>query len=284
MNSGIANSVDDTLLQARIQELYNVLIGSGQQCDASVLLADEARLFLKQAIQITPPKNKAQGENAVMSDLKKTFSVAEDTFAKYVAAAFGTNGIDKWLTDVSGNHLHLKWDHLDSVPNSRMGDYHQSQRNSRGRVRGNAVGDVVGGGAGGGSGFWPAKYVVTQDSFVWYYDKVRQRVGMRKAGWIRAYMTLGGNAPAWVKRHASKNLGGVENGLSNAAHPSIKMFSHAPGAKDDEAILHAAFKVRIQNIVRRMKLIASGYAQDVARKMRVTRKATVTDSGFNLSE
>lgn len=262
-------TVDDTRLQARIEELYDALAGAGRGSDCATILEDEARLFLKTAIALTPPKNKAQGENAVKSDLKKIFTPVEDVFAQYIASEFGTSGVDKWLTSPSdGRRYELKWDTLD-VQGYGMDAYHERSRNARGRVPGRQLPKIAG-------KFWPAKYVVSQSAFASYLAKLKTHVGMRKSGWLRAYYEVGGKLPSWIQRHASKGLGRVVNNLATPGKPSITMASHAPGALDDERVLREAFKIRIRVIGRRIKLLASGYAKDVASGMRIRKHAAKT--------
>lgn len=253
-------TINDKRFQERLEQLVDAL-----DVDPQVVLADEARLFLKQAINLTPPKSKAQGEQAIRDDLARTFTAANDDFLLYETGGFGSN-IDKWITNSSGQKVHIQFDGVD-VNGRGMRRYHQSQRNARGRVvgrgaKGNKVGDT-----------WKARYVVGYAAMAEYTAQVLARVGIRKSSWLRAYYEVGGKLPAWIQRHAQRGMGGVQNNLHVKGHPSIVMSSHAPGVKDDERILRDTFRARAEAIGKRLKLLASGYAADVKTGIKIGKHA-----------
>lgn len=253
--------INDQKFQERIEQLVDAL---GK--DPQVVLADEARLFLKQAINLTPPKSKAQGEQAIRDDLNRTFTAANDDFLIYEADGGFKSNLDKWFTNAKGERVHMQFDAVD-VQGRGMRRYHQSQRNARGRTvgrgnRGSKTGSL-----------WKARYVVGYAALAEYTAKVLQRVGIRKSGWLRAYYEVGGKLPSWIQRQAQRGMGRVQNNLNVKGHPSIVMASHAPGVMDDERILRDTFRARGEAIAKRIKLFLSGYSEDVKSGIKIRTHA-----------
>ena len=78
-----------------------------------------------------------------------------------------------------------------------------------------------------------------------YRKKMQGRVGTAKAGWLTAYINLGGKrAPDWVKRHGMA-LGSYQNGL-NSARPFVAVGNNTRWGKGAgaQATVHAAFAAR----------------------------------------
>lgn len=254
-----------TINDERFQQLLAQLVDK-LGLDAKVVVADEGRLFLKQAIGLTPPKTKAQGEQAIRDDLARVFTPANESFLIYEFSSRDKSNVDQWFNNSKGQNVHVQWDGLD-IHGSGMRIYHQQQRNARGRTvgrgsKGNKIGEL-----------WKAKYVTSYDAFNTYLKKIQARVGMRKAGWLRAYYEIGGKLPQWIERHARRGLGRVQNNLDVPNHPSIIMASHAPGVMDDERILKDTFRARSEAIKKRIKLIVSGYAADVKAGIKIRNHA-----------
>lgn len=259
---------NDAKFQAQLNALADVLISSGVQSDPAVIVADEARLFLKQAINLTPPqKGKAQGEQAALADIKRIFTGADESFLLYEFGNSGAN-IDRWFTNKKGEKVHAQFEALD-IHGAGMRQYHTSQRNSRGRTVGRHNESRQG-------SDWKARYVVSYGALADYSKKILSRVGMRKSGWLRAYYEMGGKLPAWIQRHASRGLGRAVNNLATPGKPSVVMASHAPGVMDDERIIADTFRARREAMAKRIRLIVSGYAADVKAGIKISNKARRT--------
>lgn len=258
--------INDKRFDERIAQLVDALLK-----DAAVVLADESRLFLKMAIRLTPPKTKAQGEQAINDDLGRIVSGGNESFLNHVVETFGADSVRGYQTNKRGEKYLLEMGHV-APTGEGLAAYHQKNRTKRGRVTmaGQFTRDI---------GRWKArdKWVVGYAALAAYKAKIMARVGMRKSGWLRAYYEVGGKLPAWIQRHAQRGMGRVQNNLSTPGHPSIVMASHAPGVKDDERILRDTFRARAEAIGKRLKLIASGYAADVKAgiKIRPHAKRTV---------
>lgn len=260
-------TINDERYNARVAELYDVLVMQGRSGDAATIIEDEARLFLKQAIRLTPPRTKAQGEQAIHDDLNRIFSGGNDAFLNHVVEAFGSDHVQQWFTNKRGEKYLMDVNHI-SVDGDGMYDFHQKNRTKRGRttMAGQYTRDI---------GRWKEhnKFVVGYGALAKYRAKIKDRVGMRKGGWLRAFYEVGGKLPQWIQRHARRGLGSVQNNLDVPNHPSIIMASHAPGVMDDERILKDTFRARGEAIKKRIRLIVSGYAADVKAGIKIRNHA-----------
>jgi len=271
MSEGVTVDLDFSKLNSRIEELHDALIGSGQGGDAATVFQDEARLFAKQIIRLTPPKNRQQGEAAIDRDLMKLFEPVNSDWVDDLVIAHGHNNIDQWITSASGDPKHIKWTYLDNT-GGPMKDFHNRNRDNRGRAynlkrqRDPSV--------------WYAPYVVGYDKFTEYAKRIKSHVGRRKAAWALSFERLGGSVSNWIHRHVS-GAKGEFHANQDPIRPSIVMTNRAPGIMDDLHFVRGAMRVRQEAIGRRMRLILSGYSKDMARGMKITRQAHKTPESFS---
>lgn len=261
--------VSSALLDQRLSELAAAL---GK--DTETIVRDEARLFLKAAIAITPPKNRAQGENAVKRDLRRIFGVVTDGMADYVAHEFGTHDVRHWLTnEVTHEHYEVEWAKLDPQGYGMEEFHKQNRRASDGHTNRIRFGQKS-------NGAWLEKYVVSDSAFKSYLAKASKHVGTQKSGWLRAYYEIGGKLAAWIQRNAERGKGTVSNNLGTPGHPSITMGNHADGIGNTKNDVQAVFKIRINSITRRIKLALGGYSADIRRKTAISRKERESFGGL----
>ena len=262
---------NDKRFQDQLYALQDALSGNGKN-DACALLEDQARLFLKSAIKITPPaKGRADAENAIKKSVSKVFTSASEDF---LISEFGSSGaVDQWFTNARNQKVHAKFDYLD-INGDFMERFFQGQRIDgvntvkRPRVK---YGEL-----------WAAKYVVSNQSLELFIKRIQARLGMMKCGWFIAYDEVGGKVPSWISRHKSKPVGSVINNLATKK-PSIVMTNRASGIAGHQDIMNRAFQSRISAIRIRIKLLVSNYSDDVRKKVRVKRHATKT-AGSEVSE
>jgi hypothetical protein len=273
--------IQDSKYQADMESLYDALAGSGHASDAATIVEDEARLLLKQVLSFTPPKNKAQGEHAVQSDLARIFSPVEDDFAAYVAnggyragASTGNENVDLWLHNAKGSY-EVNWEKLDPS-GSGMAAFHKANRNRKGRTSGKPSRKI--------GGKWQARYVVGRTGFDAYLKKVQARVGQLKSGWLKAYTAAGGKVPGWISRHAAASLGGVVNNLAVPGKPSITMSNHAAGVLNIETVVRNALRARTGAMTKRLRLVLSGYNKDLAQNIRPRKHAVKTSGSDSFAE
>ena len=270
MESPITADFDMTRLNARIEELHDAFISQGQSGDAATVFDDEARLFVKQAIRLTPPNNRQQGEAAIDRDLMKIFEPVNGDFLDDLILEHGHNNIDAWLTTAGGEKKHVKFKYADNT-GGPMRNFHRQNQDNRGhaynlkRQKDPSI--------------WYAPYVVSYENFAAYAKKVKSHVGRKKAAWAKSFVALGGTVSQWIGRHVAGAKGEVHRSV-DVLHPGIIMINRAPGIEQDHHVINSALRVRYEAIGRRMRLILSGYSKDMARGLKVQRQAHKTPSSF----
>jgi len=263
----VTTDLDFSRLNSRIEELHDALASQGG--DASMVFQDEARLFLKQVIRLTPPKSREQGEAAIDRDMMKLFEPVNADFLDDMILEHGHSNVDAWLTTAGGERKHIKWTYLDNT-GGPMANFHNRNRDNRGRAynlkRQNDPNT------------WYAPYVVSYENFTAYKNRIKSHVGRRKAAWGKSFKALGGALSRWIDRHLAGAKGEfLFNG--DLTHPSITMINRAPGIGQDVHFVQGALRVRYEAIGRRLRLIVSGYSKDVARGIKIQRQAHKTPVG-----
>lgn len=228
--------------------------------DAREVLADEGRLLVKKIMQITPPKNEAQGDKAVRRDLARAMKpLNEDYFEsaelKKLVRETPPEQFEAKLVSIKG------WDRWRVKPFSK--DLHKSRRNKRGRV----------------SGTW-RDFVYPHEELEKYTEAKVKNVGMMKAAWAESFINLGGKVSSWIKRHtpSAHGRGGVIAGTNNA--PFVEFENASKGITTVESRVQYAVRIRAQQMARRVKLILSGYKKEMAAGMKAKAKARKTPSSM----
>jgi len=240
------------------------------QADNWEVLKEETRALSTTLVNFVPPlrangEPRKVGENAVERDIKNLVGEASPEFLDDIGARYGIVDIDAWLTKDGGAKLNLKWDHLDPS-GARLEEYHRSYRDRDGRIP-KVKGQY-------GESKWKARVVAPPGARDQLIAAKKARVGRWKASWAFAAFELGASFPNWLSRHfGTLNELAVFDARYDAKSPTITFGSRAGGnfriAKD----LNQGFKVRINAIKKRLELMASGYAKDVAAGIRIARKA-----------
>jgi len=267
-------------------ELHDALIGAGKSGDAATVFEDQARLFMEGVIRLTPPTRqrgmnadgviastggaKQTGEKAIERDLKKIFTGVHEDMVDDFAIEHGTNNIDTWFTGKGGKKINAVWDRIDNTGQG-MANFHKANRNSLGRTY-----SLKKNGARGKGDAWYAAYVVTLSDYKNYADKVKSRLGRRKAAWGKSLLSVGGTLPNWISKHVSGARGAVQNNLHIASSPSITMTNFAPGIGEDRRIVNSQMRIRMSAIKRNMKGVISGYADDWKNGLRIKKQAKRT--------
>jgi hypothetical protein len=259
-------TLDFSKLSSRMEELHDALLGRGKTGDAATVFRDEARLFVKQVIRLTPPKTQKQGEAAIDRDMMKLFEPVNGDFLDDMIIEHGANNLDTWLTTAGGEKKHLKWTYLDNT-GGPMANFHHQHQDSRGRANNMKRQNDP--------STWYAPYVVSYENFTAYSKKIKSHVGRRKAAWAKSFKGLGGTVSRWIDRHTAGAKGEFHMS-QDPNHPSITMINRAPGIGQDLNVVRSALRVRQEAISRRIKLVLSGYSRDMARGMKIQRQAHKT--------
>ena len=195
-------------------------------------LPKQAQLLTEHCMGLTPPrdnrnryspgsvaKNQHQkmGENAVARDINSIIAARSIGYLESVIQITGkTDNISQILRNKKGVTYAIDVNRID-VDGGRLSDFHRKNRDTRGRVlrATSKSNDAVIGRWKNRDRMW-----TTPDALDAYRKKKMAMVGWAKAGWLKAYLALGGKrAPAWVTRHGT-SAGSYTNGL-NTSRPFI---------------------------------------------------------------
>lgn len=268
--------IDTSRLQDVMFGLQEALGDAGNPADLSDIVRDETRRLIVEIVKDTPPQTKEIGEAAVTRDINSLFSGAEPGLIDTVGDEHGLSNIDTYVLS-NGRKLHLQWDRIDPL-GDKMQQIHNASRNSRGGVgRRKEVRDA-----------WGARVVVPNESKDAYLKKILSHVGRWKASWASTAMALGvQNVVGWIKRHINgkDSRSGFHNtdGLMNGSFPVVTFGSRAPGVGRQAGVINSAVRIRSEAVLKRTKLIVSGYAKDIAQGMRIQRKAARSGQGGRYS-
>ena len=122
---------------------------------------------------------------------------------------------------------------------------------------------------------WRARIVVEKGIRQPYVDKIKSHVGRWKAKWAYAAAQLGDSKyPQWIARHfgyVSSNT--VFQADLASETPFIVFGGRGPNFAQDKSKINGAVKFRVQTILKRIKLVVSGYAKNVADGIRIQTQA-----------
>lgn len=256
-------SVETRGLHSTLGALQDALISAGQPGDAANIVEQECRLLMKEIIGFTPPKNAKQGKDAIRRDITRTMRPFQplELFDRRPDMAQRLENMKK-NRDVKGVRDFLaeqqnQWARWRVEPFSPR--LHRMNRGSRGRVQSTK-----------------RVFVLEQHEWEQYVAMMEKRAGRFKASWADAYTAHLGKVAPWIERHLPSPKSIYFNGLSTRNLPHITFGSSAKDAKQLQHIIKTALWERRQKMERRIKLILSGYAKDVAAGMRPKRKTQPT--------
>lgn len=261
-------------------EKFNVQVNSlarELKVSVPVVLKDEARRWLQQAIRLTPPtrgrlpggekhtdraKSKtalATGENAVRGDVIRAMTPADPDWA-HGFDFFKKPAMRKLILSGNKEGFMRVISRIPAFKNWRVENFspqlHQRARGSRGHVRTAKKIFIIGNSQ--LTEFW--RYLTRQVS----------HVGRLKAGFAVSLLELGGKGvPAFVRRHIAGARGRMTQNLSpQTPHPFIEVtnFAIGTGNADMQRLALQITKARNQAMKRRMALLRDGFhAGSVAR-------------------
>lgn len=260
--SAVTITVDTTRFGNVMNDLYDAMIGQGQKADFAQVIQDEARLLNKQIIKFIPPKSGAQGKQAIKRDIRRAMKPLnpdgwKDQKLVKSMKKLMRQGNDQELTDVVRN---FKSGQFKSWRVTRFDPrIHDGQRKSRGRVyRENKV------------------FVYPAKEHKDYSKRIQNRTGRFKASFAVSYIAMGGKVQGWIVKHVPSSPNAIYFSQLNGTQPFVVFGSRSPGSRRLEGWVTGALRARGEAINKRIKLINSGYAKDVAQGMRPSRKVKKT--------
>lgn len=229
-------------LSASLQRLRGTV-----RTDAAGVLRQQGRLLFTSVMKLTPPKTLSQGRAAVKRDVVKTVR-------PITASKIRNQAMRDWYERVKGDKTSDAWRQFIAaafgpaavvVPFSPS--LHQDNRDRRGRAK-------------------RTHYVTLQAPRVARYIRERQQlVGSAKGGWVSAIKALGGAAPAWASRWATK--GSFKDNLNSAISAFIegKNASEWASGGDEDRIIDIAMGIRARAIEKNIEdKIRRGLARSFA--------------------
>lgn len=260
-------------LNARIDELHDALVGSGQVGDAGNIIRDENRRLIKQVVAFTPPNqgrlsanSKKVGENAVTRDLNRAMQpiVPEDFKSEKTQ-----NRVRKLMRQGNVTALEkIVRNTLDPAGKVNLFSplIHRNNRDSRGRVNSNKH-----------------NYVVGLSELKEYRKRVINRVGRLIASLMPSYEASGAIVRTpWIKRHKGKVAGSFEANFFGE-QPFIRTHWRGNGVRQMQRVVSEAVRARSEAIGKRIRLVRSGYARAAKAKIKLAnasgRGAQFADTG-----
>lgn len=176
-------------------------------------LPEQAKLLTERCMRMTPPKTQEQGENRTAKDITSIIKGRDPEYLDFLVQLTGkTTNVRQALRTKAGVPYVVDVDVIDQSGN-QIAAWHEKHRDKRrGRVwRGSSKNqdDKI--------GRWRARDTLWVPGHVLksYLAKMKAHVGTAKAGWLKAYLALGGTrAPDWVRRQSMRE-GIYINGLNN---------------------------------------------------------------------
>lgn len=253
MPGALTATVDFSRFNAQVERYITQL-----HMDAPEVIRTQARLFLQQALKFTPPKTKAQGESAIKGDLfGKRSEIVNGKWTKshvpiFLAsdAALERGEYEIWRID-RGTPMVIDRELYRPHPSiAEMKKHHYANRSKFTGRTSNA------GGWGKEIGRWKSHniFFTQREHLTAYFKHTAAKVGRLKAGWAPAIAKLGGNVPAWVKRHIGGARGYVQLDLAAKDHPSITIENHAAGSGKLAHHVSGAMQVRIKSMMKDIRV------------------------------
>lgn len=242
------------------------------------VLTDEARMFTGTLINLTPPTRGSGPGGTVAEPRLRAQTVGEAAVQRDILRAH--TPVDLEWPDaplifrqprvreviLQGNYgafvAILK--NMGNWANWRVGMFDRGQHNRSKRSRGRVLRSQ--------------RVFVFGESQIpdyWnYMQKIVERVGRLKAGWLPAFYALGGKrVAAFVSRHRRGARGRVQITGITTSNPRIEVANSAMGVGQLERLVNGTFRARTQAIKRRMRLLASNFAKGDVEAVKAARAA-----------
>lgn len=274
----LTSTIDTRGLDFMLNGVKNALVGTGG--DVSELTKDESRLLALGIMKVAQPKDRRVTAARIAGSMWLKFGDLGESYSP--KGKTGADGVEwyrsssKFLYGVAEDK-DMRGASIDSL----AGIYYQARKGDDGKTR------VV-------SDFNPPrpsgqKKAVLQKVSIDKKDKARlyrflvTAIGKLPASWLATAKQIDGSAaaPKWISRHlkgGNKTTKSITDlsGLNNVEHPSTTFGSKARGVNRFGRAVQFAVNLREKKMAWRLKLILSGYAQDVKNGIAVHRHAKST--------
>lgn len=270
--------IDTSGLRQMTRDLQDALGRAGKPADLTEIVRDESRRYCAEVVKLLPPHTAKEGQTAITRDQRSLFSAASSGLIKSVIGrkrkGQQLEHIDTVITTHGGNPLRLMWDRVDQR-GANMKAHHHRLLDARGHAPKAYKSQP---------GEWRARTVVPEAKYKKYLKEQWKKVGRLKASVAATAVYLGATRVApWIRRHIKNGWTpkSITNptGLRNGANPSLTFGSRARGMSRFVSVWKDAARVRGEAMKRRIRLVRSGYARDLAKRMKIQRKERSTGTG-----
>lgn len=246
-----------------LRGLYNALIGTNKEGDASKLVADEVRFTSMEIARQMSPKSQAIGERSVKRDVGQFIAAHEASDDPRFQGKGDIRWISagpKFLTGISPDD---DWRFADNAGALTL--LHVERQ----RPRGDRYVEL---GVRGSQSVRRLNRPVVTPLIKFNLQRIlSSHIGRLKASWAETAEKHGQkNIPAWIRRHfptpknTTRDLGGPES-------PGIEFGSSAPGIGKFKAQISRAVKNREAKLRIRIKQALFGYAHDAKQGHQIRR-------------
>lgn len=229
-------------IKADTRQLENALYLLAREARVApgVVIKEETGLLVRNIMQLTPPKNLAQGRKAIQGDLRRiVYPLDPSTITweplKQAVQKRDREAIAAILKNKRPPNMDLTRDA------TRMAQQHTKMRNKRGRVT---------------RGVRPMLAALARDANRYIRD-VQSRVGWTKAGFVAALNAAGKSAPGWIQRHAAKAGTAVARFGEN---PMVSAVAHNIKIPNFQRVVDGAVKNRERITERKIDRLVAGKA------------------------
>lgn len=267
--------IDTSGLALRLEELRQVMIASGGQSDASVLIREEAgKLAMQCAITVAAPKSLSRARKNIDADVQTLLRPYRRNITK------SHRGKGDLLWSVVGPKF------LYGIPPGR--DWTDSDSNvpalykrlrNAGRIGqlGNQIIEI--GKRKNQTVYKVNRFVVSRQAFNSLKKSLQNRLGRQKAAWAQSAKACGRtDIPEWINKHIPTPKSHIDLSSLRSESPSIQFSNRSIGVQKTRDAVSKAVEIRAAHIEARMRLIIRGYAKDVKQRRPIRHHAGETSS------
>lgn len=225
-------TINDDSLRHELNRLNQMGLSMGR------VLKVETRRLLKDILRLTHPDNKAQGETALKSDLRKLFMPLDPgamalskRLIKQGKKSGKVSAVDYVPLWTKGNKVYgtMRENFKPDMGEQEMGSVHESKR-IKGVISGmgHAKISVI-----TGKLTLFNRIIVKRSNFKRYERSKLTHVGKMRAGFAQGLKALGESVPSWVSRNIGPAVGyTIANINDGNAKPGIIISNQSPGAAE----------------------------------------------------
>ena len=277
----ITTTIDTSGLETMMNGLRNALIGSGG--DVSTVLKDESRLLATEIGKVCRPKDRSKTGERIAKSVRKKFQALKDNESDLFESKTGreSGGVKWYRCDDRFLYGVARDSDMRKSSGETLANIYYASKMLQGRMR-----IVV-----------PFKHprkkqmvaittkVITNKSALnRAIARVKLSIGKLSASWVASARKIDPTkcAPSaqWIERHirgdkTTKSITDTAN-LNNSEAPGVTFGSKAVGVAKFERAIKFAVQLREKKMAARLRLILSGYSQDIRNGIRPTRRGNIT--------